>query len=146
MKYCRPGLLRERSQEPVKITGIHHCSIKVTNMTRAARFYQEVLGLQEVAIPSTFAPAGLHVRWFVLGEQQIHLMPADAPDVVSSRHFALHVDDAQAAREHLSVHGIEFRETTVIPGADRIFLSDPDGNLIELIHWKEPYQNVPINN
>ena len=126
------------------ITGIHHCSIKVTDMERAVRFYREMLGLQEVAIPSTFASAGLHVRWFVLGDQQIHLMPADAPDIISSRHFALHVDDAQAAREHLHGHGIEFRETTVIPGADRIFLSDPDGNLIELIQWQTPYQNVPI--
>lgn len=129
----------------MKITGIHHCSIKVTDMERAACFYKAVLGLQEIAIPSTFAPAGLHVRWFVLGEQQIHLMPADAPDIISSRHFALHVDDAQAAREHLRELGIEFRETTVIPGADRIFINDPDGNLIELIQWQEPYQNVPMN-
>ena len=128
----------------MKITGIHHCSIKVTDMGRAVRFYREVLGLQEVAIPSTFAPAGLHVRWFLLGEQQIHLIPVDTPDIVSSRHFALHVDDAQTARAHLRRHSIEFQEATVIPGADRIFISDPDGNLIELIQWKVPYQNVPV--
>lgn len=128
----------------MRITGIHHCSIKVTDMEAAARFYQAVLGLQEIAIPTTFVPAGLHVRWFVLGEQQIHLMPSDVPDILSSRHFALHVDDAQAAREHLRRHDVEFQETTTIPGADRIFLHDPDGNLIELIHWQEPYRDVPL--
>lgn len=128
----------------MKISGIHHCSIKVTDMERAVRFYSEVLGLQEVEIPSTFTPAGIHVRWFVLGDEQIHLMPADAPDQLSSRHFALHVDDARAAREQLQSHGVEFQETTVIPGADRLFIHDPDGNLIELIEWKVPYENRPV--
>jgi len=129
----------------MNISGIHHCSIKVTDMERAVRFYREVLGLQEIDIPSTFSPAGLHVRWFMLGSEQIHLMPSEAPDAASSRHFALHVDEVQAAREHLRARGVEFRETTEIPGADRIFIHDPDGNLIELIEWKQPYQNIPID-
>lgn len=129
----------------MQISGIHHCSIKVTDMERAVRFYREVLGLQEIEIPSTFSPAGIHVHWLMLGDEQIHLMPSDERDHESSRHFALHVDDAQAAREHLKSHGVEFRETTEIPGADRIFIHDPDGNLIELIQWKQPYRNIPIN-
>jgi catechol 2,3-dioxygenase-like lactoylglutathione lyase family enzyme len=129
----------------MKISGIHHCSIKVADMERATRFYREVLGLQEVEIPSTFPPAGIHVRWFVLGDEQIHLMPSDVPDQLSSRHFALHVEDARAAREHLKRQGVELQETTVIPGSDRFFIHDPDGNLIELIEWKEPYPNTPLN-
>jgi len=128
----------------MKITGVHHCSIKATDMERAVRFYREVLGLQEVEIPSTFLPAGLNVRWFVLGDEQIHLMPADEADIISSRHFALHTVDLPAARIHLTGLGIDFKETTVIPGADRIFINDPDGNLIELIEWHEPYPNVPV--
>jgi catechol 2,3-dioxygenase-like lactoylglutathione lyase family enzyme len=129
----------------MKISGIHHCSIKATDMERSARFYREVLGLQEIEIPSTVPPAGIHVRWFMLGDEQIHLMPSNEPDAISSRHFALHVQDTQAARAHLKEQGIEWKETTEIPGADRIFLNDPDGNLIELIEWKQPYRNIPID-
>jgi hypothetical protein len=30
-------------------------------------------------------------------------------------------------------------ETVLIPGADRFFVSDPDGNRIEIIQWFHPY-------
>ncbi len=41
--------------------------------------------------------------------------------------------------------GLETAETVPIPGADRFFIADPDGNRIELIEWKEPYINQPTN-
>lgn len=113
-------------------------------MERAVRFYKEVLGLQEIGIPSTFPMAGLRVRWFQLGDEHIHLMPG-GPDNISPRHFAIHVDDAQEAREHFKSKGVEVRETVPIPGADRFFIADPEGNNIEIIQWKETYQIVPIN-
>ena len=31
------------------------------------------------------------------------------------------------------------QEATKIPGADRFFVFDPDGNRIEVIQWLEPY-------
>jgi hypothetical protein len=34
---------------------------------------------------------------------------------------------------------VPVQETTPIPGADRFFILDPDGNRIEIIHWLEPY-------
>ena len=37
-------------------------------------------------------------------------------------------------------------ETTPIPGADRFFITDPDGNRIEIIEWFRPYsseENAP---
>ena len=30
-------------------------------------------------------------------------------------------------------------ETTPIPGADRFFIADPDGNRIEIIQWLRSY-------
>src|SRR5687768_11816507 len=112
----------------MKLSGVHHCTIKVTDMERAVRFYRDILKLQEIEIPVTFAVGGTRVRWFEVGSGQIHLSPADAPDEPSTRHFALHVDDALEAREHLRSLGIECRETILIPGADRFFIHDPDGN------------------
>jgi catechol 2,3-dioxygenase-like lactoylglutathione lyase family enzyme len=116
----------------MKLTGIHHVSILVSDMERAAAWYQNALGLQEVKRPSNFVTP---VRWFELGEQQIHLIPNDAPDAVSPRHFAIHVDDVQAARGAMAERGVEVKETVPIAGADRFFIADPDGNNIELIQW-----------
>ena len=128
----------------MKLCGLHHVSILVSDIERAKKFYREVLGLREIGIPSTFPAAGLRVHWFELGDEQIHLLPASAPDALSQRHFAIHVEDALAARAHFASHGVAVSETVPIPGADRFFVRDPDGNRIELIQWQETYHIVPI--
>lgn len=119
----------------MQLTGIHHCSLAVTDMKRALAFYIHVLGLQEIAIPVTFPAAGLHVRWLQIGSQHIHLIPVDACEAPSPRHVALHVADVEAARRELAQHGIPIWEAPPIPGAERVFVADPDGNAIELIAW-----------
>jgi len=44
-----------------------------------------------------------------------------------------------AARTYFREQGVATQETTLIPGADRFFIADPDGNRIEVIQWLEPY-------
>ncbi len=114
------------------LTGIHHVSILVSDMERAVAWYRDTLGLKEVPRPSNFTNP---VRWFELGEDQVHLMPAREPDTISPRHFALHVSDCREAREHFRRRGVAVRETDPIAGADRFFITDPDGNNIEVIKW-----------
>jgi catechol 2,3-dioxygenase-like lactoylglutathione lyase family enzyme len=116
----------------MKLSGIHHVSIVVPDMEQAVAWYRDRLGLVEVKRPTNFVTP---VRWFELGEQQIHLIPADEPDAVSPRHFAIHVDDCRAARETLAGRGVEVRETVPIAGADRFFVQDPAGNNLEIIQW-----------
>ncbi|MBM3877819.1 MAG: bleomycin resistance protein [Verrucomicrobia bacterium] len=128
----------------MKLSGLHHVSILVTDMARARKFYRDTLGMREIGIPSTFPGAGLRVHWFELGDEQVHLIPTPQPDSFSQRHYAMHVDDAQAAREELRRKGVETAETVPIPGADRFFIRDPDGNRIELIQWTETYRIVPV--
>jgi catechol 2,3-dioxygenase-like lactoylglutathione lyase family enzyme len=94
------------------------------------------LGLTEVAKPKTF---DFVVLWFDLGNQQLHLLLKDRPDTISPRHFALRVADCAAARAYFRSNGVATQETTPIPGADRFFIADPDGNRIEIIQWQRPY-------
>jgi hypothetical protein len=61
------------------------------------------------------------------------------PDSISPRHFCLRVTDARAARSYFRERGVTMQETTLIPGADRFFIFDPDGNRIEIMQWLEPY-------
>ena len=106
-------------------------------MAAAREFYGRVLGLREIAKPKTFDFVAL---WFELGAgQTLHLLQKPQADTRSPRHFALRVEDAEAARAHFRNEGIAIQETGPIPGCDRFFVSDPDGNRIELIRWVEPY-------
>ena len=123
----------------IRFTGIHHVSVVVTDPDRAAQFYEHVLGMKRINKPRTFS---FHVVWFELGDQQVHLIPRGEADTKSPRHMALHVGDAQEARVYFHQHDVEVHETTPIPGADRFFIDDPDGNRIECIQWHRPYDSA----
>jgi catechol 2,3-dioxygenase-like lactoylglutathione lyase family enzyme len=120
----------------LQVTQIDHVSVLITNVERSRRFYRDLLGLREIAKPRTF---DFTVLWFDLGNQQLHLLLRNRPDALSPRHFALRVTDAAAARRYLREHGLATEETIPIPGAERFFIADPDGNRIEIIQWLEPY-------
>jgi catechol 2,3-dioxygenase-like lactoylglutathione lyase family enzyme len=125
------------------IVHLDHCSIIITDVERSRRFYRDTLGLKEIHKPRTF---DFQVLWFDLGNQHLHLLLKDMPDARSPRHFALRVTDGQAARRYFKERGVVTEETTPIPGADRFFIYDPDGNRIEIIHWQRPYnpeENAP---
>ena len=117
-------------------TQLDHVSVLVTDVARSRRFYGELLGLKEIPRPRTF---DFVVVWYDLGNQHLHLLLKDRPDTSSPRHFALRVTDAAAARSYFQAHGVPTQETTPIPGADRFFIADPDGNRIEVIQWLRPY-------
>jgi catechol 2,3-dioxygenase-like lactoylglutathione lyase family enzyme len=119
-----------------RVTHLDHVSVLITDVARSRRFYRDVLGLREIAKPRTFDFVAL---WFDLGGQQLHLLWKAEPDSLSPRHFALRVADVAAARAHCRERSVRVDETVLIPGADRFFITDPDGNRIEVIQWREPY-------
>jgi catechol 2,3-dioxygenase-like lactoylglutathione lyase family enzyme len=120
----------------LEVTYLDHVSVIITDVERSRRFYGELLGLREIRKPRTF---DFVVVWYDLGSQHLHLLLKDAPDTTSPRHFALRVRDAASARAYFRERQVPTQETTPIPGADRFFLHDPDGNLIEIIQWLRPY-------
>lgn len=127
----------------LQISQIDHCSVLITNVERSRHFYRDILGLQEINKPRTFDFVAI---WFDLGNMHIHLLLKDKPDAISPRHFALRVADAAVARAYFRERDIPMQETTLIHGADRFFIADPDGNRIEIIQWLRPYnseENAP---
>jgi glyoxylase I family protein len=120
----------------LQITQIDHVSVIISDLERSRRFYRDLLGLKEIAKPRTF---DFVVLWFDLGNQQLHLLLQNRPDARGPRHFALRVKDVKAARHYFRNHDVRVEESTPIPGADRFFIYDPDGNRIEIIEWLEPY-------
>lgn len=114
----------------MRVMGIQHHSVIVTDMARSRAFYRGALGLQEVPIPPAFDFGG---AWFTLGEQQIHLLPAARADDRSDRHITLHVQDVAGARKHLAGLGAPVWEEAPMPEGERFFTADPDGNRIEIL-------------
>jgi catechol 2,3-dioxygenase-like lactoylglutathione lyase family enzyme len=128
---------------PFKVTKLDHVSVLITDMERSRTFYRDVIGLKPIHKPRTF---DFEVLWFDLGDQHLHCLLKDKPDTTSARHFALRVSDVGFARAYFQSLGMSVQETTVIPGADRFFIHDPDGNRIEIIQWLRPYdssENAP---
>lgn len=98
----------------------------------ARAFYGGLLGLQEIAAPTTLQSLG--VIWYRLdAESELHLFVEEPMGQDhSGRHFCLAVDDIEALRQHLIEAGVIVASDVPIPDRPRYFVRDPFGNLIEL--------------
>jgi len=115
---------------------IAHIALLVSDLKKAAQFYEQALDLQRIERPG-LAFDGI---WYGLdGGQQIHLMRLDNPyqDCIKplhggrDNHVAIQTGDLKpiAARlDHLSIPYSISRS-----GRAALFCRDPDGNTIELL-------------
>lgn len=115
------------------VTQALHTAILVSDLDRAAEFYETVLGLPT-------APRSLNFpgRWYQIGAFQLHLMVCDGWQAPRPRpdkwgrnpHLALQVSDLTALKEHLLAQDYPIQMSA--SGRAALFTSDPDGNIIEL--------------
>lgn len=109
----------------------HHVAVetRAVDGDRSRDFYA-LLGFAEIA-----APEGLRgrARWLERGAQQIHLMLVDDPVAAPEGHFAVVVDDYEAAVERLRAGGHEVEPRTEHWGSPRSFVRDPTGHRVELM-------------
>lgn len=118
--------------EALRVERLDHVTVNVTDVDRAKGFYAGVLGLAEVPRPASFTFPG---AWYALGPGPVllHLVRQVEADPPASRHFAVWTADVHAAGRVLELAGYAVRwDRTKIPGIDRFFTNDPDGNLIEI--------------
>jgi glyoxylase I family protein len=106
---------------------LHHTSIRVADLERSRQFYDRLLGLSAIERPDLGMPG----RWYGIGAGQLHLIqcePLGMPIDPSGPHFAIEVDDLDAARRELAAAGAEMLD----PGGSQLWVRDPDGNTVEL--------------
>jgi catechol 2,3-dioxygenase-like lactoylglutathione lyase family enzyme len=99
----------------------------------ARRFYNGVLGMEEVRPPSGLMTGRL--VWFRAGPDghEVHVFTDEEMSAKSAdQHLCLQVDDLAAMRSRLAEHGVAVEETIPITNRPRVFVSDPFGNRIEL--------------
>ena len=120
----------------IEVETLHHVSISVTDINRAKHFYGEILGLRELERPPFDYPGA----WYALGDRQLHLIEHKSSrtlrgttEIVSrDGHFAIHVCSYRQTLDHLRAHNVLLfdRPQGKAPWP-QIYVSDPDGNIIE---------------
>ena len=127
---------------PIPIAGLAHIGVRVHNLERSTRFY-ELLGFTKTAGPLgpepvavLDHPSGLEVNLILnAASPGAANVLMDGPDKHPGiTHFALLCPDIMAARARLEAAGIALSGGPVQfgPGAQGIFVRDPDRNVIEL--------------
>ena len=115
------------------IVGIDHVQLAMPagqeDVARA--FYFGLLGIPEVPKPAVLAPRG--GVWFQGSEVKLHL--GVDPDFRPARkaHPALLVRGLPALAQRLLEAGVEVVGDDSLPGQDRVFVTDPFGNRLELL-------------
>lgn len=114
----------------IRIERLDHVAIDITDVKTSRAFYGGLLGLKEIPRPQSFTFEG---AWFEIGSNVLHLVarPRRLPE--APHHFCLTVRDVHAAADALRDAGysVDWDTRYKIPGIDRFFTRDPDGNRVE---------------
>ena len=118
---------------------IHHVALDVDDLDAALRFYVDGMGFTELRRPDFGFPRRVARHRVAPGPPRRGRRGRCRPN--GGAHFALHVEDRDAAVDELRAKGIKVDPVPEVPGAGRqAFLTDPAGNLIEL---NQPTGPVP---
>jgi glyoxylase I family protein len=121
--------------QALRVKGLDHIVLRVADIDRAIAFYGDVLGCP---VERRLAEIGLvQLR---AGASMIDLVPRseDEDDGRNVDHFAVQIEalDVPALSAHLRRHGIDPGEVRRRYGAEgygsSIYITDPDGNTVEL--------------
>jgi catechol 2,3-dioxygenase-like lactoylglutathione lyase family enzyme len=119
--------------ERVTIIGIDHVQLAMPagGEERARSFYGGILGLPEVPKPPELAKRG--GCWFESDRVKIHLGVDKTFHPATKAHPGLLVSGLKGIIEQCRTQGIDIIDDAPLPGYDRVFLSDPFGNRLELM-------------
>lgn len=117
----------------MRIVGIDHVQLAmpVGDEQKARDFYSGLLGIPEVQKPPTLAPRG--GVWFENDGVKIHLGVDPDFRPAKKAHPALLVRGLRDMTQQLRAAGVDVVDDTSIPGTDRVYVSDPFGNRLELV-------------
>ncbi|HEX9956463.1 MAG TPA: VOC family protein, partial [Fibrella sp.] len=118
-----------------------HIVLPVKSLTASLPFYNNVLGLKPVAVPSRIASSQ---AWFEIGGgQQIRLVEgrSDANRSTGTT-LALVVSSLKQAEQQLRQRGAFTSRQSMSTGRDILYVSDPDGYVFEFNEGKSEGASV----
>lgn len=143
----------------MEIKELGHVVLYVRDLERSRRFYRDVLGWRELAMPAGGLPfaaaafsSGRTHHELLLIEVGRDAAPLPAGRRVGLYHFGLKVgesdEELRAARDRLEREGVPIRGSADHVVTHSLYIEDPDGNEIELYIdvqppvWKERPETI----
>jgi len=125
-----------QSQSEIEIQGYNHLGLYVKDIKESAKFYREIIGLKPVDVPDNLVAIR---RWFqVAPNQQLHLLLGRNEPVTNNDknggHFSLTIpkNSADKIEAFLKEKNLTYVRQKRFDGAFQIYVTDPDGYVIEL--------------
>jgi catechol 2,3-dioxygenase-like lactoylglutathione lyase family enzyme len=124
----------------VKITGIHHIVLKVSDPEKSKDFYVKTLGMKvfsEEGGAYGLSMEGFDSFWLVPPDNGDKAHPFSRRGDIGLDHFAFGVDSIENLKEiekHLKEQGIEMEDGGITDdnySGTAIFTKDPDGMILE---------------
>jgi catechol 2,3-dioxygenase-like lactoylglutathione lyase family enzyme len=121
----------ERTNMPIVAIDHIQLAMPAGREDEARGFYSGLLGLPEVPKPPALAKRG--GAWFESDRVKIHMGVEADFRAAKKAHPALLVDSLQELVRRLREAGCEVKEDEQLEGYNRVYVSDPFGNRIELM-------------
>ncbi len=124
------------AQSKIEIQGYNHVGLAVKDLKESARFYKDIIGLSYLDVPESLAAIR---RWFRIAPgQELHLLLGRKDPVTNndknSAHFSLTIpaNSADTIEAFLKEKEVPYHRQKRFDGAFQIYVTDPDGYVIEL--------------
>lgn len=116
-----------------------HMAIVVTDLSKSAQFYAEILGLGEI----TNQTKKSNIRWFAFADGvELHLIQTSKEGIQTKKdlHLAVAVDNLPEFMKMLKAKSIPFeswqgesgKSNSRPDGVNQVYIQDPDGYWIEV--------------
>jgi len=118
---------------PVRVLRLDHVQLAMPpgREQQAVGFYEHLLGIPRVPKPAHLAARG--GCWFEEGDLKVHLGVEEDFRPARKAHPALLVAGLADLRRRLDDAGVVVSEDEPLDGYERIYVSDPFGNRVELM-------------
>lgn len=131
------GLSQEtKSIKGITILSYNHVGLAVKDLKTSVAFYREIIGLSPLDVPDNLLAIR---RWFKIAPgQELHLLLGRENPVANndknSAHFSLSIptNSADEIEAYLNEKNVVYHRQKRFDGAFQIYITDPDGYVIEL--------------
>jgi catechol 2,3-dioxygenase-like lactoylglutathione lyase family enzyme len=117
----------------VRVVGLDHVQLAMPagREAEAVAFYEGILGIAQVPKPDHLATRG--GCWFEDGDLKVHLGVDPDFRPATKAHPAFIVDDVRSIASAVAAAGFAVKDDEPLDGYERVYVTDPFGNRIELM-------------